>query len=95
MLDAGRLMQQEITVVDQVSGPPRVVEGVPNVVKAVKDVDCIGEERDESDGDRAPGPDDQRKRPARQECAEWPGPGLRPRAVSGLSKPWRSDALVH
>src|SRR5947208_16713603 len=70
VLDAGRLMQQEITVVDQVSGPPRVVEGVPNVVKAVKDVDRIGEERDESDGDRAPGPDDQRKRPARQECAE-------------------------
>ena len=55
---------------DQVSGPPRVVEGVPNVVKAVKDVDCIGEERDESDGDRAPGPNDQRKRPARQQRAE-------------------------
>ncbi len=67
--DEERLAQHQIAIVDQVSGPARVVKGVPDVVKTVKDIDCVGEKRDEGDGDRGAGRDDQRQRTARQQSA--------------------------
>jgi hypothetical protein len=70
VVDAGRLMQQQIAVMDQIGGPARVMEGVPDIIKAVKDVDGIGEKRDYGDRNRGPDPDDDRKRPARQQPAE-------------------------
>jgi len=68
--DEERLMQQQVTVVDQVGGPAGVVKGVSDIVETVKDVDGVGEERDQGDGDRGACPDDQRQRAARQQSAE-------------------------
>ena len=63
-------MQQQIAVMDQIGGPARVMEGVPDIVETVKDVDGVGEKGDHGDGNRGTDPDDERKRPARNQSAE-------------------------
>jgi hypothetical protein len=70
IVDAGRLMQQQIAVMNQIGGPARVVEGIPDIVEAVKDIDGVGEKRDDGYPDRGADPDDGRECPARQQAAE-------------------------